>query len=94
MIIQLKITWLLTGINILLLSAVLTVALRSYLRMKAQYTLMIMALAGLFLLQNLVTGYYFLTMMDFYVPDVMTHIMILSILQTVAFSTLLWMEMQ
>lgn len=94
MILQLKITWFLTAVNILLLLIAIVISVRSYMKMKAQYTIMIIALASLFLLQNLVSGYYFLTMMDFYVPDVSTHIMILSILQTIAFLTLLWMEWQ
>jgi hypothetical protein len=84
----------LTLINTLLLVIILVINLRSYLRMRAQYTLFVLLFTGLFLLQNLVSGYYFLTMMSYYVPEVTTHILILSICQTLAFSTLLWMQRQ
>jgi hypothetical protein len=94
MIIQMQATTVLTVINILLLLWLLFDNLRSYLRMKSQYTQFLLLFIGLFLLQNLVSGYYLLTMMDYYVPEVSTHIMILAALQMLAFVGLSWMQRQ
>jgi hypothetical protein len=94
MMIQMKLVSVSTIINILLLLYLFVANIRSYMRVKAQYTLFLLVFIGLFLVQNMVSGYYLLTMMEYYVPDVGTHILILSVLQTIAFALLAWMQRQ
>ncbi len=92
--VQMQATTALIAINILLLIGIVGVNVRSYLRMRAQYTLFLIVFSGLFLLESLVSGYFLFTNMEFYVPQVGAHILALTGLETVAFAALLWMQRQ
>jgi hypothetical protein len=94
MFLQMKITAGLTALNVLLLLAIVGFNARSYAKMRAEYTLFVLVFAAIFLLQNIVGAYYMLTNMEFYVEAVTTHMLVLSGLQTVAFSGLLWMQLR
>lgn len=86
-------TWL--GIaNMLVLVAIIALNVRSYVRFKADYTLFVIVFSALFVLQYLVSAYFFFTHMSFYSIEVSRHILALTILQTAAFGYLLWMELQ
>ena len=80
-------TWLL-AINVLLIGGLLTVYVKNYRQMKAPFLAGQIIFAALFLLHNLVSFYFFFTMMPYYVMEVQTHVFILTLLQTIAFGIL------
>ncbi len=82
-------TWL-AGINVLLLLSILFVYFKSMIRIKSEFTVGLALFAGLFLVQNLVSFYFFFTMTPYFVNAVETHVFILTILQTLAFAVLNW----
>ncbi len=81
-----QITTLLTGVNIVLLLALLYVYLGNYMKLKSSFTLGLISFVALFLIQNVVSMYYYVTMMPYFVMAVETHVLILTVLQTAAFS--------
>ena len=84
-----NITTILTGISTLLLLGLLYVYYKNLKSIKSKFTIGLFIFAGLLLLQSLVSLYYYLTMMDYYVPEVAVHVFILTFLQTIAFAILL-----
>lgn len=84
-----NVTAILTGISALLLLGLLYVYYKNLKSIKSKFTVGLFIFAALLLLQNLVSLYYYLTMMDYYVPEVAVHIFILTLLQTIAFAILL-----
>ncbi len=84
-----NITTILTVISILSLGALLHVYLKNLKKIKSKFTIELLVFALLFLLQNLVSIYYYLTMMKYYTPEVEVHVFILTLLQTIAFLILL-----
>lgn len=92
--VQMKITIGLALMNILLLLGIIVLNLRSYKRMRAQYTLFVITFAGLFLLQYIVGAALYFTNMDLYPTEISTHMLTLTGIQTIAFAYLLWMEWQ
>ncbi len=56
---------------------------------KSSFTIGVFVFALLFLLQNILSIYFYFTMMDFYVAQVQVHVLTLTILQTIAFAVLL-----
>lgn len=84
-----NITTILTGISVLLLLGLLYVYYKNLKKIKSKFTIGLFIFALLFLLQNLVSLYFYLTMMDYYVPQVEIHVFIFSLLQTIAFLILL-----
>ena len=84
-----NITTILTGISTLLLLGLLYVYYKNLKSIKSKFTIGLFIFAGLLLLQSLVSLYYYLTMMDYYVPAVEKHVFIFTLLQTVGFGILL-----
>lgn len=84
-----NITTILTGISTLLLIGLLYVYSRNLKKIKSKFTIGLFIFAMLFLIQNLVSLYFYLTMMDYYASQVEAHAFILTLLQTIAFSVLL-----
>ena len=84
-----NITTILTVISILSLGALLHVYLKNLKKIKSKFTIGLLVFALLFLLQNLVSIYYYLTMMKYYTPEVEVHVFVLTLLQTIAFLILL-----
>ena len=83
-------TWL-TGLNILLLFSVLYVYFRNMIKMKSAFTSGLFIFTSLFLIQNLVSLYFFITMLPYFVSEVELHVFLLTILQTLAFIILNWL---
>ncbi len=81
-------------LNTILLSTIIGINLKSYIKFKAQYTLFIMIFAGLFLAQYLVSAFHFFASMQVYTFGMDTHILILTIMQTIGFALFLWMQRQ
>lgn len=94
MMLEMKIATWLGILNTLILLAVMYFSYKSYRKLKADYTLFVIIFAGLFVLQYLINAYFFFTNMDFYSLEVSRNILALTVLQTIAFGYLLWMELQ
>lgn len=83
-----------TGINAALLIALVVMYAKNLAKIKSKLLVGLMVFATVFLIQNLVSLYYYVTMMAYYVPEVEIHIFILTLLQTIAFSIMLWINME
>lgn len=79
----------LTGISTLLLIALLLVYGRSLKKIKSSFTIGLFVFAALFLVQNIVSLYFYATMMDYYAQEVAVHAFILALLEAIAFLVLL-----
>ena len=84
-----NITTILTIVSTFLLLTLMYVYYRNLKKIKSKFTIGLFIFALLFLLQNLVSLYFYLTMMSYYSPEVEVHVFILTLLQTVAFLILL-----
>ena len=84
-----SITTVLTAISILALGGLLHIYIKNLKKIKSNFTIGLFIFALLFLLQNLVSLYFYLTMMNYYAPQVEVHVFIFTLLQTIAFLILL-----
>jgi hypothetical protein len=75
----------LTGLNILLIAGLLFVYVRNLIKIRSNFTVGLIIFAGLFLVQNAVSFYFFITMMPYYAHGLEVHVFVLTLLQTVAF---------
>ena len=79
----------LTLASVVMLLFLIYVYYKNLKKIKSGFTIGLLIFAVLFLVQNLVSIYYFLTMMDYYVPAVEKHVFIFTLLQTIGFAILL-----
>ena len=79
----------LTGISTLLLLGLLYVYSKNLKTIRSKFTIGLFLFALMFLLQNMVSLYYYITMMKYYAPEVEIHVFILTLLQTIGFMILL-----
>jgi len=79
----------LTGISTLVLFALMTIYARSYRAMRSKYTLGLLLFVGLFVVQNIISLYFYFTMMDFYVAQVLLHVFLFNLLEAIALIVLL-----
>ena len=84
-----KVISILTLVSIVMLLLLIYVYCKSLKKIKSSFTVGLLIFAVLFLVQNIVSIYYYLTMMDYYVPAVEKHVFIFTLLQTVGFGILL-----
>ena len=84
-----NITTILTGISTILLLALMYIYYKNLRKIKSNFTIGLFIFAALFLIQNIVSLYYFITMMEYYAPEVEIHVFILTLLQTIGFGVLL-----
>ncbi|MBI2649697.1 hypothetical protein HYX04_00105 [Candidatus Woesearchaeota archaeon] len=84
-----NITTILAVISVIALGMLLHIYIKNLKKIKSKFTIGLLVFALLFLLQNLVSLYYYLTMMKYYTPEVEVHVFILTLLQTIAFLILL-----
>ena len=82
-------THILMGVSTLALLGLLYIYAKNLQQVKSKFTAGLFIFALLFLLQNAVSLYYYITMMQFYVDDVAVHVFVLTLLQTVAFVLML-----
>ncbi|MBL7055378.1 hypothetical protein ISS07_00520 [Candidatus Woesearchaeota archaeon] len=82
-------TMVLTAVCVVLLMLLIGIYSKNLRKIRSPFTLGLLIFASLFLLQNLVSFYFFFTMMDYYVADVAMHVFIQTLLQAIAFSILL-----
>ena len=79
----------LTVLSLLALFGLLFVYYKNLRQIKSKFTIGLFVFAFLFLIQNAISLYYYFTMMEYYVPEVETHVFILSLLQAAGFLVLL-----
>ncbi len=77
-----------TVINCLLIFLLLYVYIKNAIKVKSLFTSGLLIFAILFLIQNIVSIYFYLTMMPYYVDEVENFGFIYSIIQTIAFTIL------
>ena len=82
-------TTVLTGISTIFLLGLLYVYYKNLKQAKSKFTIGLFLFALLFLAQNLVSLYYYITMMEYYAPEVEVHVLILTLLQAIGFMILL-----
>lgn len=82
-------TTILTALSTLILAALLHIYIKNLRKIKSSFTTGLVIFALLFLVQNIVSLYFYLTMMDYYVPAVELHVFIFTLLQTIGFAVLL-----
>ena len=79
----------LTILSTVILFLLIYVYYKNLKKIKSGFTMGLMIFALLFLIQNLVSLYYYITMMDYYVPEVEMHVFIFTLLQAIGFGILL-----
>ena len=79
---------LLSGVNIVLIVALLCVYVRNVRKITSLFTWGLVIFAALFLVHNAVSLYFALTMMPLYVMEVQAYVALFTFLQTIAFSIL------
>ena len=82
-------TTIMAVISSVALACLLHIYIRNLKKIKSSFTIGLFVFALLFLIQNLVSLYYYLTMMQYYSPQVETHVFILTLLQAIGFLVLL-----
>jgi hypothetical protein len=84
-----SITMVLSAASTLMLLVLIYIYYTNFKKIKSSFTLGLMLFALLFLVQNLVSLYYYFTMMEFYVEQVSMHVFVLTLLQAIAFAIML-----
>ena len=84
-----NITTAITAVSTIFLLGLLYVYSKNLKKIKSRFTIGLLIFALLFLLQNLISLYYYITMMKYYAPEVEIHVFILTLLQTIGFAILL-----
>jgi hypothetical protein len=79
-------------INIVLIMFILIIQARNFKVIKSPFTIGLLLFAFVFLIQNLLSTYYFVTMMKFYAKGLDIPAFINTILQTIAFSAFLYIS--
>ena len=83
-----KATFVLTIVNIVLLLALSYVYGRNWVKMRSTFTAGLLLFTIAFLAQYLVSFYFYMTEMHFFVDMVSMHVFVLTVLQTIAFAIL------
>jgi hypothetical protein len=83
-----------TTVNVLLLVALLWVYLNSFRKVRAQFTAGLVIFAALFLAQNLISLFSFLTMFMYYAADVTWLVLLITVVQTAGLAIILWMALR
>lgn len=84
-----NVTTIITAVSTIFLLGLLYVYYKNLRQAKSKFTIGLFLFALLFLIQNLVSLYYYITMMKYYAPEVEAHVFILTLLQAIGFLILL-----
>lgn len=84
------ITLVISGVNILLLLALLYPSLRNLLKTRSVVAAGLTIFVSIFLLETLMAIFFNLTMMRFYTPDVEPQVLALGLLKMFSFGVLTW----
>ncbi len=89
MAVLMTLTTILTLVSTLLLITLAYIYTKNLEKIKSEFTIGLLVFAILFLLQNLVSLYFYFTMVAYYTSQVELQVFIFSLLQTIAFLILL-----
>ena len=81
-------------INVLLLIGLLWIYSSSFRKVRAEFTAGLLFFAGLFLVQNLISLYSFLTMFMYYAAGVTWIVLTITIVQTAGLGIVLWIGLR
>ena len=84
------ITFIVSGINLVLLVALLYPAIQSVRRMRSPLSAALLIFVLIFLVEGVITLYFNVDMMPFYTQAVEPLVLAISLLKTFSFSTLAW----
>ena len=84
-----NVTTVITAISTIFLLGLLYIYYKNLRNAKSKFTIGLFIFALLFLIQNIVSLYYYITMMEYYAPEVEVHVFIITLLQTIGFGILL-----
>ena len=84
-----NITIILTVMGSLLLILLLMIYFKTLKKVKSSFTIGLLVFAILFLFQNLLSLFFYFTMINYYTKQVEVHVFIFTLLQTIAFIILL-----
>ncbi len=84
------ITTMLTGLNLLLILGLVTVYGMTLKNACTMHTIGLLIFASLFLVQNAVALYFYLTMMPYFAAGLESYALVLAALQTIAFAIMNW----
>ena len=84
-----NISAILTMISIVILIILLSIYFNNLRKIKSKFTIGLLLFALLFLIEKLISIYFYITMMDFYSPQVTPHVFTISIIQSIALLILL-----
>jgi len=79
-----------SAVNVLLLIALLWIYGVSFMKVRAQFTVGLLFFAALFLVQNLISLYSYLTMFMYYAPGVTWIVLSITVAQTAGLGIILW----
>ncbi len=79
-------------LNVLLLVGLMTIYGNSFRKIRAEFTIGLFFFAAMFLAENLIALYSYLTMFMYFASDVGPLVMTITIAQTVGLGALLWMS--
>jgi len=85
---EMQATFVLTVVNIVLLLALAYVYGKNWMRFKSGFTAGLLLFTIAFLAQYVTSFYFYVTNMDYFVDMVSMHVLILTLLQTIAFAIL------
>jgi hypothetical protein len=77
-------------VNIILLIALIAIYTNSFRKIHAQFTVGLLFFAAMFLVQNLITLYSFLSMFMYFASGVTGLVLAITIVQTAGLAALLW----
>lgn len=83
-----QLTFGLTTLNILLLFALLYVYGLNWLKLRSAFVSGLVLFTIIFLMQNIMSFYFYVTSMPYFVDMVSMHVFVLTLLQTAAFAVL------
>jgi len=83
-----KATFVLTIVNIILLFLLTYLYGKNWVKMRSTFTAGLLLFTVAFLVQYVMSFYFYVTSMDYYVDMVSMHVFVLTILHTVAFTVL------
>jgi len=81
-------------LNVLLLIGFIVLYGNSFRKIQAQFTAGLIFFAALFLIQNLVALYSYLTMFMYYAEDLGPFVAVITVAQTAGLAVLLWMSLR
>jgi len=77
-------------INVLLLIGLLWIYASSFRKIRAEFTVGLLFFAALFLVQNLISLYSFLSLFMYYAPGVTWIVLTITVVQTAGLGIILW----